>query len=304
MMICTHKCDAYTREICVDALSSSVSIFGGYLPLQEREMLESFALTCLQHISTSGSVYCNNPSSKAVILQFGVNCVSTPCQDGSASSIISILRQTASALKFDINREVSSLAYSACNICNSITTLRAPPLVIVKRDRNLETLQSERMGFSLSQKSITAGIENERENIIRNKREVENERENKRNKREKEKSTNIPSQPGNDRSKIFKPALVQSEFSSKQTQVSDSKKSVIIPNNGVKVLEPLLTRDKEMSSSTKVNTPFSNSKKSSTEQKNTNDPKPEMRKDDSSETDQEFPDIVDCDPDDDDEDME
>ena len=133
-------------------------------------MIESVTSTCLEHIraESNGSIYCNNATTKAAILDLGINCISTPWSDGSASSITGMVRQTATYLRFDRDRSVSSTSYTALAICNCLATPRAPPLVIVTRDKNVEALNTG-MSSSFSKAIIEEGISNMKENIIEKK---------------------------------------------------------------------------------------------------------------------------------------
>ena len=136
-------------------------------------MIESLASTCLGHIcsDSNGSIYCNNSTTKASILRFGISCVSAPCSDGSASTITGIVRQTASYMRFDRDYSVSSMAFTALNICDSMVTFRAPPLVIVKRDKNIDAF-SDGMNVLFSKATIEEGIYNSREIMLQRKRET------------------------------------------------------------------------------------------------------------------------------------
>ncbi len=167
----------FFRETCIQALANSISICGGFLPLQTREMIESVAITCLEQVCLEGhgSIYCSNPNIKLSTLRLGINCVSTPCQDGSASTIIGMMKQTSLFLRTDRDFAVSSMAYTALNLCNSLLTSHVPPLVIIKRDKNIEGF-SDGMVSTFSKEGIEDSIMNVREIIARQKKESEKNR--------------------------------------------------------------------------------------------------------------------------------
>mmetsp|Transcript_4967 Transcript_4967/g.6419 ORF Transcript_4967/g.6419 Transcript_4967/m.6419 type:complete len:947 (+) Transcript_4967:38-2878(+) len=157
-------------EICIDTLSTCLVIFGGYMPLQHREMVESLTLQCLENIRYQriASFFCNYKGSTISILKLGMNCASTPWPDGGASTIIDLLRSTAFELRFDRDMNVSSTAYTALNMCNSLLAPRSPPLVIVTRDKTMSAFNNENMNTIFTTTALETGINN----VAKNKKET------------------------------------------------------------------------------------------------------------------------------------
>lgn len=137
-------------------------------------MIESVAETCLEHAASDGfgSVYFSQPSTKLSCLKLGISCVTAPWEDGSASTLLGMMKQTAASLRFDRNFAVSSLAYTAVNICNALVTARAPPLVIVKRDKNVEAF-NDTMNVSFSKEAIEQSIVTARKTLLEQKHEYQ-----------------------------------------------------------------------------------------------------------------------------------
>ena len=160
-MVLTYFILCFYSEICIGTLATCVSVFGAFMPIATREMVESVAATCLDIICAEGhgSAYCNHSEVKTSILRLGVSCISTSWSDGSASSLVSRMRQCASDLRFDRNSAVSSSAFSALTICNCLTTPRSSPLVIVTRDKKVAAF-GDGISSSLSKAAIEDGINN------------------------------------------------------------------------------------------------------------------------------------------------
>ncbi len=157
---------------CCDAFTTALNVFGGYLTMQNRELIESMASTCLGNIEARNSPkrYYNFALVKVAVIQLGISCVSNPWPDGASSGLVQVLRQTAFALKFDRDRDVSSRAYLALSICNMAVMPRAPPLVIVTRTNDAESgMMNPSRNLFFSRETLEGGISAVREDILRAK---------------------------------------------------------------------------------------------------------------------------------------
>lgn len=307
----------FFRETCIQALANCISICGGFLPLQTREMIESVAVTCLEQVCLEGHGlnYCSNPTTKLSILSLGINCVSTPCQDGSASTIIGIMKQTSSFLRADRDFAVSSMAYTAVNLCNSLLTSHVPPLVIIKRDKNIEGF-SDGMVSTFSKEGIEESIINVREIVARQKKESEI-------KRNKGKLENVPLKQHPSKINVdSKIEVVRMKVVTEpETQSIIQSDDVISSHQGsdvkcVDAAKPELKSDQEAEADNEDTLPETKVDRSDIEEyDDKGGPKevlvnpakrPSMLDDDdgeeASDLDEDFPIIVDCDPDE--EDME
>ena len=144
-------------------------------------MIESVSTTCMEQLCSDsyGSIFCNYPSSKISVLNLGINCITSPWSDGSASSMVSTVKKYASFLKFDRNISVSSIAYTALTVCNCVATQRSPPLVIVSRDKNINAFLEPDLTTNFTKSLIEEGINSAKEKIIRNKQKQVNDRQSK-----------------------------------------------------------------------------------------------------------------------------
>jgi hypothetical protein len=156
--------------VCFEALSASLDIFGGFLTMQNRELIESMALTCLGNIGINSSPgrFCNFAPVKATVLKLGVSCITNPWPDGASSGLVQALRRAAFVLRFDGDSIVSAAAYSAMSICNMAVMPRAPPLMIVSRSNDVDGGMMNTNQF-FSRESLEGGIGAVREDILKSK---------------------------------------------------------------------------------------------------------------------------------------
>jgi len=179
---------AHLISTCVDALDICLTSSGGFMPLPSREMVESICLTCLNHLnsyrSNNGTILFSYTDVKTSLLRLGLSCVSMPWSDGGASTLGGMLQKISSVLKFDRDETVAALASSAWCICNSNLTSRAPPLFLVTRvvgqgaiGNDVAKIQSQMRSSSavLSQSNLIAGMRSavEKGKIEKAKDEIE-----------------------------------------------------------------------------------------------------------------------------------
>jgi hypothetical protein len=105
---------------------------------------------------------------KTSFLNLGMTAISTPWPDGGASILTESLRSTAFALKFDRDPNVSSTAYIALDVCNVAMTHRSPPLVILTRSVN-EPERSINSKLSFSREILESDMAMVNEEILNSK---------------------------------------------------------------------------------------------------------------------------------------
>lgn len=127
------KAHTQSRSVAaLNALTTVLTIGGGYLPLSCRSMIDSIVLTCFASVSVkSKSRVANWPLVKVEMLKLGSVCLCTPWPDGAMSSIMSELRQMAGTCTHDCNGDVAAEAAACLRLCDSLSIPRAPALSIV-----------------------------------------------------------------------------------------------------------------------------------------------------------------------------
>jgi len=175
---------------CCDGLSAALAVFGGFMTIQNRELVESIASTAISNLGMKGAQgrFCSFSVVKASILRLGNSCIVTPWPDGAASGLVQVLRQAACVLRFDRDSNVSITAYSAMGICNMAVTPRAPPLVIVTRLNESDVNTSAKHRQFFSRESLENGMEAVKEDILKSKIIEKEAEENKKKKKDAEKS--------------------------------------------------------------------------------------------------------------------
>jgi hypothetical protein len=124
-------------EISSTALASCVAAFGGLIPNNVRSTIDSILHSCLTTLYGSGSnsifAYAE---AKRSILQLATNCVTVPWGDGGRSTVNEIVRKVSLLLKNDTDVTVASMALSTLCIVDAFMTPRAPALLIASRNQD------------------------------------------------------------------------------------------------------------------------------------------------------------------------
>lgn len=159
------------------------------MSIENRNLVESMASTCLsstrESMNGSSLALLSSGEIKTSFLKFGITAISTPWPDGGASMLTESLRSTADALKFDRDLNVSYTAYMALNVCNVATTHRSPPLIILTRTVN----EPDRNKISFSKEILEADMAAVNEDILKSKFTEEQTKKGKTKKHEKKKET-------------------------------------------------------------------------------------------------------------------
>lgn len=122
-------------DISSTTLASCVAAFGALIPNNVRSTIDSIVHLCLTKLYSSGSssifAYAE---AKRSILQFATNCVTVPWGDGGRSTINELVRKVSLLLKNDADVTVASVAFSTLCVVDAFMTPRAPALLIGSRN--------------------------------------------------------------------------------------------------------------------------------------------------------------------------
>ena len=121
-------------EISSTALASCIAVFGGLIPINVRSTIDSILYSCLTTLYCSGvgSIFAYTETKRS-ILQLATNCVAVPWGDGGRGTIQSIVRKVSLLLKNDADLAVASMALSTLSVVDAFTTPRAPAILIASR---------------------------------------------------------------------------------------------------------------------------------------------------------------------------
>ena len=112
-----------------------ISAFGGLIPNNVRGTIDSITYTCLSTMYSVGSKSVFSYSQvKKSLLQLGMNSVCMPWGDGGRSALLGMVRIVASMLRRDLDVTVASSALSTLCALDAIITPRAPALYIPSRE--------------------------------------------------------------------------------------------------------------------------------------------------------------------------
>lgn len=141
-------------EISSSALASCVAAFGGLIPNNVRSTIDSILHLCLTKLYSSGSssifAYAE---AKRSILQFATNCVTVPWGDGGRSTINELVRKVSLLLKNDTDVTVASVAFSTLCVVDAFMTPRAPALLVGSRNQDsISDLTAANMMKSINEK--------------------------------------------------------------------------------------------------------------------------------------------------------
>ena len=166
---------------CMDCLVSLLSSGGEFLALQDRQLIESVASTCLTDITQSSK---NTVFRTAGIfektLDLGATCVSTSWPDGAASSLREVLRRAAQKMGDCGDVSLRRMAASVQTLCDTLSHPSVPALYIVTRQQEDQPMAVD----------LVAKIEQVRqEATIRKEQQAEEERQRKIAKLEKKQAT-------------------------------------------------------------------------------------------------------------------
>lgn len=118
-------------EVCSDCLSACLLYGGEFLVAPTRTLIDSVIQTCLQALSEGTSAFVKVESVRVAFLNLGIACATTSWDDGSASFIVPTLERTARILKSDCNAIVALLAATALSTCDNLANTRVPALHVV-----------------------------------------------------------------------------------------------------------------------------------------------------------------------------
>jgi len=241
-------------ETSSTALASCIAAFGGLIPNNIRSTLDSITHTCLSTLYSRGgssSIFAYSHVKRS-ILQLGMNCACVPWGDGgcSSSTITEIVRTVSNMLRNDADVSVASMALSTLCALDAFRTPRAPPIVIPTRGSVDETTNYGSSGVTAS--ALVQGMNESKMEMMASKEAKEEQRvasskkaDKKSTKRAKKKKDETPtkvkeapvatnksedkkasgSNSGNIDSK-------KTNFNFRTTAAKESKKSTVVDNTG------------------------------------------------------------------------
>lgn len=150
---------------CFDCLSITLSVCGGFLSIENRELIESI---CSRSLTDFDMNFNECAPIKLSILKLGASCMSTPWPDGASSGLTQSLLQYAMPMRYDRDTTVSSMAFTTVGVCNLSLSPRAPPLTIISRAKESDDSMTRHKKF-FSMSSMEEGMQSAQEDILRSK---------------------------------------------------------------------------------------------------------------------------------------
>ena len=147
-------------EAALQCITSCLHNGGEYLQDNIRCLLDSVANVCLRAIQEGNPKALATSKIAAGILELSTACVTTPWSDGAMSSISDSLMTAARICQSDRDGKVVQAAGAALQVCSTSMVARAPALQVVNRT-------SAKVGTSvLSIDSLIAKLQSSRQEII------------------------------------------------------------------------------------------------------------------------------------------
>lgn len=133
------------------ALAACIAAFGGLIPGNVRGTIDSITHTCLSTLYLRGgsSIFAYS-NVKRALLQLGMNCACVPWGDGGRSTVSDVLRTVSIMLRRDPDVTVASAALSTLCVFDSFMTPRAPPILIPTRGGMLNETVNDGSGVTAS----------------------------------------------------------------------------------------------------------------------------------------------------------
>ena len=165
----------YRREASSNALAACIAAFGGLVPNHVRGTLDSITHTCLSTLYSRGcsSIFAYSHVKRAM-LQLGTNCACVPWGDGGRSTISDVVRTVSTMLRRDPDVSVASAALSTLCVFDAFTTPRAPPILIPTRGGCVGETASD--GGALTASALMRGMSKSRMEIAASKEAQEERR--------------------------------------------------------------------------------------------------------------------------------
>ena len=138
------------RTTCTDCLHAVLVSCGGYTTTSIRSLIDSTVATGLSEMDTSASGVFSWSSVKIGFLELASSCVTTPWDDGAATSITNILAQVARKHESDMDEKVCLAAKAALRLCGATGVPRAPAILYVSRATSANASSTQRTDTSAS----------------------------------------------------------------------------------------------------------------------------------------------------------
>ena len=278
---------------CFDCLSITLSVCGGFLSIENRELIESI---CSRSLTDLDMNFNECALIKISILKLGASCMSTPWPDGAASGLTQSLLQYAMPMRYDRDTTVSSMAFTTVGVCNLTLTPRAPPLIIISRAKESDDSMTRHKKF-FSMSSMEEGMQSAQEDILRSKiaskekmelKKKQKQEADERKKREKEERIKTKEE---DKSSL-------NQFEEKATNVDsdDASPDQVDKEIHITEVEKVLHESDQDMGGVSSGSDDNDDKEDAASEKMADD----ESEDDDNDDDDDFPPIIDCGPDEED----
>ena len=254
---------------------------------------------------------------KLALLTLGRNCISVPYYDGASSPLVCIVRDVSLMLKLDRNCNVSAVAFSTLSVCNTLMVPRSPPLVIVKRNNTVGTVSHNDKATVEMKKDLSSS-----DDFMKKLKATIKDADSSNSKRRSDAEANLSTEPATKKSKTVK-GLTETNVVVGNDATAIKSQSKEVDNRGEsKVIQP--SKSKQLNnrkSEGEATTVIEESKAKDDEVTHTDEGPDTVEKEDEKLTEltndgtsafgkeassdsnsdddsiDDFPDIVDCDPD-------
>ena len=196
-------------------------MFGGLIPNNVRSTIDSILHSCLTKLySNGGSSIFAYVEAKRSILQLATTCVAVPWGDGGRSATNEIVRKVSLMLKNDPDVAVASMALSTLCVIGAFMTPRAPAILLATRGQDYKNdLTASDMLKSINEK----------------------EKEIEASSRTKEKKSSKPAAIKSAATTNVDTSVDSSAVKSKKSKITETAKTVkkepVSSNNGVDVVK-------------------------------------------------------------------
>jgi hypothetical protein len=287
-------------------LSSILGSGGEFLTMETRQLMDSVAESCLLYIEQGSQTEFSTAVVYESFLELGKMCVSTSWPDGAASDLRQSL-QTASGLpSISADCRLFQVALSARQLCDSLSHPTVPALQVVTRSNPSPDSNGAHTAIASAEvftSKLDVAIEATKRQALRD-RELAKEKKSKRTKTETKKVA--PLEPGSNESESKPPAAGGHErkspdkpTTSKIASAPEEQSAELLTKKIVSPpTAPVAKPSPSTSAAANVKIPVA----PTTDERPAGPKTTGLKDDEESDLDEDFPEIVDCGPDE--EDME
>jgi hypothetical protein len=119
-------------EACANCLEASLVSSGEYLQEPTRRVIDSVIHTCLRAVVEGNANVINASSIRKAFLSMGTAAVATCWSNGASSALSGLLEEAARSSLADRDAGVVASASRALSVCAALSSPRAPAIAVVK----------------------------------------------------------------------------------------------------------------------------------------------------------------------------